>query len=112
MTRDQWDDAMIRWMHRNDITSDLDTVWTFAVDQFYKSWMRSGTEALYADDDALLDSAPRVMHHAGMMFLHELAQDDPGLQREATLFNDAMTDFVHWWSLNNTNTDMLAKENA
>ncbi len=112
MTRAEWDAGMQRWMHRNDIEADLPQIWEFATSQFHQSWLRDDTEGLYPDEDALLAAAPRPLHHAGLMYLHQLAQDDEGLMRETGLFTGAMADFVLHWSMNNFKPDPFLQENA
>lgn len=103
----QWQSTMQRFIHRTDIEPDLETVWMLASGNFHKSWLKAGTELLFSDRDELLKAAGRPLHHAGLMVLHELAQDDAGLLRETQLFADAMQDFVHWWSINNVSPDPL-----
>ena len=101
MTRADWDANMQRYMHRSDIAADLDQVWEFATTTFFNQWMNKDGRTLYANDDALLAAAPSPLHHAGLMYFHELAQDEEGLMRENSLFGYAMADFVMNYSIRN-----------
>jgi len=106
MTRSEWNERMQRWMHRRDIAADLDAIWEFATAQFYNSWLKSDARDLYATDDDLCEAAPSPMLHAGLMYLHELAQDDEGVQRESRFFGTAMEDFVLNYSISNIQPSM------
>jgi len=99
MTRAEWDAVMLRFMHRQDVQADLEDVFRLAVARVREGWMRG--DLPFADDDALLAYAGRALHHAGLMHLHELAQDDSGLGRERYLFEYAMSDIQFRWSLDN-----------
>lgn len=112
MTRQQWDANMQRFMHRSDLSADLQTVFDYAVKLVHERWNNPNARntPIFADDDALLDYASRAMHHAGLIYLQELAQDDQGLQREMSMFDSAMSDVQMRWSLDNTSVDMLATE--
>lgn len=81
-----------RYMHRSDLTADLDTVYALA--------QQRAQERVLAplDLDDLLANNPRMLIHAGLCHLHELAQDDEGLAREMALFNEAVTDFSIYMS--------------
>ena len=106
MTRTQWNERMQRWLHRKDIVSDLDAVWEYATTKFFNTWLNKDGRTLYATDDELLAAAPSPMHHAGMMYLHLLAQDDAGMQREDRLFDYAMQDFTLAFSVQNITPQM------
>lgn len=105
MTQQELYDVWTRWMHRNDLTADLDTIYTFAAEKVNERLLFKVVDV--AD---ILANSPRMLVHAGLWYLHEMAQDDVGLQREMTLFEDAVVDFSLRTSLNNTNPDMLATE--
>lgn len=77
-----------RYMHRNDITADLPTVRTYA-DEAIAGRLLFNT----IDLDDILANHPRMHLHAGLMYLHELAQDDPGLSREAQTFENAAASY-------------------
>ena len=106
MTRAEWDANMTRWMHRKDLAADLDTAWLFAKEKFFNAWLNADGRTVYATDDALLTAAPGPMQHAGMLYLHNLAQDDAGLQREDRLFDFAMADFAINYSVQNITPQM------
>ncbi len=97
MTRADWNNTMLRWAHRRDVEPDLDQVWLYAKETFLNAWPQR--EPPVTSDEGILDVAPSPMHHAGLMYIHQLAQDDVGMEREARLFDSAMTDFVMGWSL-------------
>lgn len=98
MTRAEWNAAMQRYMHRADITGDLDQTFAFAQGAFDDAWM--GQTLPYTDDASLLAMGGRPMTHAGLSYLHELAQDDVGHQREVGMFNAAMAGLQMRTSLN------------
>lgn len=77
-----------RYMHRNDITADLPTVKGYADEAITGRLMFS-----VVDLDDILANHPRMHLHAGLMYLHELAQDDPGLGREAQRFETAAASY-------------------
>lgn len=104
MTRAEWNAVMQRYMHRADLTADLDQTFEFAQTQFDNFWM--GATLPYTTEADLLALAPAAMTHAGLSYLHELAQDDGGLSRENQLFGNAMGAVQMRWSLNNVQPTM------
>lgn len=96
MTQQDIFDAWTRWMHRNDLTADLDTVYGFAGNLIAQRYL--GPIDL---DPAGLDypNQANMWHHGGLVYLHTLAQDDAGLQREAVLFDNALRDYTFFTSL-------------
>ena len=88
MTLDELKAFWTRWMHRRDLTADLDTVYALATDRVAGSLMSS---TMTVTD--ILANYPRMLQHAGLVYLHELAQDAEGEQRELRHFNDALADF-------------------
>lgn len=88
--------AWVRFMHRRDLTADLPTIWTFARDRIGNQIMRANP-----DLDEILSRSPLVYLHAGLVHLHELAQDDTGMARELQLFTDALAASERQWSLQN-----------
>ena len=78
----------IRWMHRRDIELDAETVLDLARDRVEGSLMSS---TMTVSD--ILANYPRMLQHAGLIYLHELAQDAEGEQREIRHYNDALADF-------------------
>ena len=97
MTRDQLNAAWQRYMHRTDLTADLDLTYTLAAERV--------TERLLFDDVDLaliLEQQPRMLLHAGLNQLAELAQDDVQAQREQGLFETAVQDYSINYSFVNT----------
>lgn len=91
MTIDEIRAAWLRWMHRKDVTADLDDVQTFAQTLIVQRLMYGAPPAGW-DTDELVASMPTVWLSAGLIYLHELAQDDDGLARESQLFEAAIRD--------------------
>jgi len=89
MTRAQWNSVMVRYMHRADLTADLDQAFEFAKGATDEAWMGA---LPWSTDDELLAQVPRMMTHGGLMYLHELAQDDTGQARETNAFLRAASD--------------------
>ena len=92
--------AWVRWMHRNDLTADLVTVQAMAEAMIVNAIMQKDPDL--AD---VLAVAPTAYLHAGLVYLHELAMDDAGMQREADMFQKAIADYSMRWSL--TNSDAI-----
>lgn len=90
MTIDDLRAAWLRWMHRNDLMADLDTVQALATARMSDriTYTRDPAQTL----DEWITAAPDAWLHAGLISLHELAQDDAGLDREMGLFAKAMGD--------------------
>jgi len=100
MTRDELEAAWTRYMHRADLEADLGLTYDLAGERVAGRLMRV--------HDAVPDEgeAPGMWLHAGLWQLHELAQDDAGAGREATLFEDAARNFMMAWSLANVTPQM------
>lgn len=96
MTEAQIRAAWRRYMHRADIEDDLDFVWATARAMVSARAMRRAP-----DLDQMLEDAPHVFLHAGLVYLHELAQDDDGLARERDLLRQALQDEALAWSAAN-----------
>jgi len=77
-----------RYMHRNDIASDLDAVLSFAKERVQERLLFT-----VVDPDEILASSPRSIFHAGMTYLAELLQDDEQLMRETSLMETAVQDY-------------------
>lgn len=75
-----------RFMHRNDLSADLDTVYVIAKERVNERLLQD------ADITEILADRPRVLIHAGLVYLNELAQDDEGINREQGFFEDALRD--------------------
>ncbi len=89
MTLNELKAAWQRWMHRNDIAGDADTIYRFAAELVHQQLMMSEV-----DIDDMLANAPRSLFHAGLVYLHELAQDDEGKMREQQLLTQALQDYT------------------
>ena len=92
MTEEELQNIWTRWMHRNDLQEDLDTVYLMAST---KTVQRLLLPVLIED---LMTEAPRIMVHAGLIYLHQLARDDAGQRQEMTHFEDACQEYSLWKS--------------
>ncbi|QDY70128.1 hypothetical protein [Qingshengfaniella alkalisoli] len=88
MTLDELRQAWIRWMHRKDVQADLAAVEAFALEHVRDRLMLSDVPDVL--DDEAVAAMPGVWLHAGLVSLHELAQDDEGLTREMQMFEEAV----------------------
>ena len=102
MTRQEIELSWQRYMHRTDIGTDLNNVYTFAAQMISERILARQTPSV----DDILANSPRTLLHAGLMYLHELAQDDTGLMREQARFNEAIAGYARRSSLNNTTPRM------
>lgn len=84
--------AWLRWMHRRDVEADLDQVMEFARAKVINRLRYRAPDAGW-DAAELMEEMPRAWMAAGLIFLHELAQDDEGLMRERQFFAEAMQDW-------------------
>ena len=100
MTRAELDAVWQRYMHRNDIDTDLDTVFDLTGQKIREQLLSIATVDLVT----ILQDHASLYVHGGLAYLHELAQDDEGAMREITLFDDALSDFSYWWSVHNNAT--------
>ena len=102
MTEQELKDQWVRYMHRKDIVADLDEIYGYAAQLVY--------ERLFSFSDVSIDditaNSPRPMLHAGLIYLHELAQDDNGVMREMDRFESAIQDYAIRTSVNNTDPMM------
>lgn len=85
--------AWARYMARTDLDEDIDFVWATARAMISARVMRR-----QVDLDAILADTPHVYLHAGLVYLHERAQDDEGLAREQGLLAQAIQDEALAWS--------------
>ena len=102
MTRSEWDAAMQRYMHRNDLTQDLDLTFTLSTQKIFDRLLRTDT-----DTDAILDVAPALYVHAGLMVLMEVSQDDVGLVREGQLFENSAVNYAMKYSIDTVDPTMI-----
>ena len=77
-------------MHRADLEADLDVVYGMSRQRVAEGVMRIIDDA---ELDIMLETAPLPLQHAGMTYLHELAQDDVGLMRETERLNEALGNY-------------------
>ncbi len=89
MTETEIREAWLRWMHRRDVEADLDTIMELAAALVIDRLKYSPPDAGW-DREELIAAIPRAWLHAGLIHLHELAQDDAGGSRETQLFQRAM----------------------
>lgn len=103
MTRQELDAIWQRYMHRTDLVADLDEV-------FDRAGERIQERLLFATVDLadILENAPRMYVHAGLVYLHELSQDDEGGARETQLLQDAVRDYSLRTSINNASAPQMA----
>ena len=99
MTVEEIRAAWVRWMHRRDMTDDLDTVEAFA-----RNTIRERIMFKQPNNDDLELYGSQVLFQAGMMYLHQLAQDDDGLARVTQLFAASCDDYVIGLSIRNRPT--------
>jgi len=102
MTRAELDAIWTRYAHRSDIEPDLDEVYRDASQRILERLLRSDTDLA----DILLNS-PSLYKHAGLMTIHELAQDDESMAREAQLFELAATQYAMQNSLQNVTAESV-----
>lgn len=107
MTLQEIRDAWLRWIHRRDVAADLDTVEVFATAQVANSLMYR-LDVIEPIDDAVA-RMPNLFLHAGLVYLHELAQDDEGLAREKAMFDAAVTDWHFRRSIDEVDAVMEAR---
>ena len=97
MTRQELYDLWGRYMRRMDLGGDYDAVYVM-VAQMISERLISITAP---DIDAMLATSPRPLVHGGLLYLHELAQDNDGLMREHERFETALQDYGIRTSIDN-----------
>ena len=90
MTPDEIRAAWARFMHRGDLSADMTAVEIFAIERIVERL--TFTPEWQSADDGMAD-APLLFLHAGLIYLHELAQDDEGMAREISAFEDAVAGY-------------------
>ena len=88
MTKTELYALWTRYMHRADLSADLDAAYELVGDR-----IRERLFGETPDLDAILETSPRMFVHGGLLQLAELAQDDIQYQREAVLWDQAVTDY-------------------
>lgn len=96
MTKQELFEAWERYMHRRDLAADLDLTYTLAAERVSERLMFTDT-----DIPAILANSPRMLLHAGLIQLAELAQDTEQEMREMRYFEDAVADYSFRSSINN-----------
>ena len=104
MTQQEIFDAWVKWMHRNDLTADLATVYGFAGTMIAQRYL--GPIDL-DPQGADYQNQGNMWQHAGLVYLAELAQDDAQLQRESVLFDNALRDYTFFTSLKTPAPQMM-----
>jgi hypothetical protein len=97
MTQQDIFNAWTRYMHRNDLSQDNTSTWTFAGQMITNRLMHSPVDLTVIEADH-----PQLYLHAGLTYLHELAMDDNGLAREEQRFTNALADYAMRYSLTTT----------
>lgn len=105
MTQAELYAAWERYMHRKDLSEDLDLVYTLVTEQVQSRLMFEMVSM-----SIILQNTPRMLLHAGLTYLAELAQDDEQLQREQLRFEQAAQDFSMRYSIDNTVPVMIAPQ--
>jgi hypothetical protein len=85
MTQAELYNAWQRYMHRSDLSADMDLTYKLAVEMVTERLMHAGMTA-----PQIQDEHHSSFLHAGLCYLHELAQDDEGRSRELRAFEDAI----------------------
>ncbi len=101
MTEQELKDLWQRYMHRRDLQGDLDMTYALAQDRVEERLMFKTV-----DMAEILATSPRMLIHAGLMQLAELAQDDIQAQRERAQFEDAVADYSYRRSIDETDAVM------
>ena len=102
MTEQELKDQWTRFMHRNDLAADLDEIYGYAAQLVYERLISITAPSI----DDIVANSPRPMPHAGLIYLHELAQDDNGMMREMDRFESAIQDYALRTSINNVDPQM------
>ena len=89
MTESEIEAAWIRWAHRQDIDADISDVRAFAQGHTNNRILIDGVT--YLDTIA---AAPQAYLSAGLIYIHDLAQDDESLQRELAMFDNAISGWM------------------
>lgn len=106
MTLEELQEAWVRWMHRNDIEADIATVTSLALQKVQQRLMYEHDKTSEFTENLIRTSSAMFLH-AGLIYLHELAQDDEGGARETQLYEDAIRNHNFWNSLNTSDAQMV-----
>jgi hypothetical protein len=88
MTRVELDAAWTRYMHRNDLTADLDQTMALTEDR-----IRGRLMFKTVDLPAILDTDGGIYLHGGLIELADMVQDTEQMQKEEGLFQQAIQDY-------------------
>lgn len=95
MTREELEKAWARWSHRLDLDEDMATIKALAEERIRDRMMVWGV--IFPDEAAVTASmadGPALWMAAGLIEIFRLADDAEAMSREATLFEQAATDFI------------------
>jgi hypothetical protein len=102
MTKAEIQAAWTRYMHRADLSADLEQVWDHAGQMIENRLMQTKVDLA-----EIATSSPQLYLHAGLTYLHELVMDDEGLAREESRFASALADYAMRWSLKNSDAQSI-----
>ena len=88
MTETELKAIWVRYMHRNDLTADLDTTLELVQSRISERLMLSEI-----DVGAILEDNPRMFVHGGLCYLAELARDTEQMQLEEQYLAEAIRDY-------------------
>lgn len=88
MTEAEIEATWLRWAHRQDVEADLPALQAYARGMLTGRIMVAGLD--WSDT---LELEPRAYLAAGLIMIHDLAQDDESIMREREAFEDALRDW-------------------
>lgn len=100
MTADQVRAFWARWSHRSDLAADMAVIEELAGQRIrdrMMQWYR--VFELPEDISESMADAPALWCAAGLIEIHRLAEDEAGLAREGTMFEQAAADYIMRLSL-------------
>ena len=101
MTVSELYEIWTRYMHRSDLSADLNEVFRGSEQLIQTRLMFPATQA---DLDDILANWGSLYVHAGLIRLHELAQNDEGMMRESGMFGPLIDDYQFYRSMRDNNT--------
>lgn len=100
MTADELQQGWLRWMHNSGVEADLDRVFLMASTRAVQRLMFAVDVPTLLEDETGIN----VLHHAGLIYLHELARDTEGLQMEQSMFEEAVEVYSNFRSRSDRTT--------
>jgi len=89
MTEQELMDRWSRWMHNSGTDADLTRVYLMATTLVaQRALFPVDVPTILADD-----TGGNMLHHAGLIYLHELARDSEGVAMETQAFDQALSDY-------------------